>query len=105
MYPLEWKMNWLAAVGVAEFVDIVSCSSVLGSSKPNPEIYRDALCQAKIQPREAAFVGHDAGELEGARRVGMKTVAVNYQPGTAADYYASSLSDLLNVPILVRTDK
>ena len=100
MYPLEWKMNWLAAVGVAEFVDVVACSTVVGAHKPNPEIYLNALRQAKMQPVEAAFVGHDAGELEGARRVGMQTVAVNYNPGAKADYYAKSLVDLLNVPIL-----
>ena len=99
IYPLAWKMNWLASVGVAGFVDIVSCSNVLGAHKPNPEIYLDALQQAKLQASEAAFVGHDAGELEGARRVGLKTVAVNYNSGTKADYYAQSLADLLDVPI------
>jgi HAD superfamily hydrolase (TIGR01509 family) len=99
IYPLEWKMNWLATVGIAEFIDLVSCSSKLGTHKPNPEIYLDALHQARLAPNEAAFVGHDAGELEGARRVGMKTVAVNYPPGIQADYYAKSLVDLLNVPI------
>jgi FMN phosphatase YigB (HAD superfamily) len=99
IYPLAWKMNWLAAVGVAEFIDLVACSTVLGAHKPNPEIYLGALRQANLPAREAAFVGHDARELEGARRVGLKTVAVNYDPGAAADFYARSLEDLLNVPI------
>jgi FMN phosphatase YigB (HAD superfamily) len=99
IYPIEWKMNWLATVGVAEFIDLVSCSSVLGAHKPNPEIYLDALRQARLSPNEAAFVGHDAHELDGARRVGMKTVAVNHPPDVQADYYARSLEDLLNVPI------
>jgi FMN phosphatase YigB (HAD superfamily) len=105
MYPLEWKMNWLAAVGVAEFVDVVACSTVVGAHKPNPEIYLNALQQAKMQPREAAFVGHAADELDGARRVGMQTVAVNYNSGTQADYYAKSLMDLLNVPIFQKNHK
>jgi HAD superfamily hydrolase (TIGR01509 family) len=98
-YPVEWKMAWLAQVGVAEFITIVACSSTLGAHKPEPGLYLNALQQAGLAPAQAAFVGHDAGELAGARRVGMATVAVNYTPDAKADYYAQSLPDLLNVPI------
>jgi HAD superfamily hydrolase (TIGR01509 family) len=100
MYPIEWKMRWLEQVGVAAFVDVVTCSTVLGVQKPDPAIYLHALQQANLTPSESAFVGHAADELEGAHRAGMATVAVNYEPGTNADYYARSLLDLLNVPIL-----
>ncbi len=99
IYPVEWKMRWLAKVGVAPFIDIVSCSSTLGAHKPEPAIYLNALVQARLTPPEAAFVGHDAGELEGARRAGMATVAVNHNPDARADYYCAALPDLLNVPI------
>jgi putative hydrolase of the HAD superfamily len=99
IYPLERKMLWLDKVGVAEFVDLVTCSTALGMHKPEPEIYLAALQRARLAPGEAAFVGHDAAELEGAHRVGMTTVAVNHDPGTAADYHARSLLDLLNIPI------
>jgi len=99
MYPLVWKMRWLDQMGVAEFMDVIACSTVLGVHKPDPAIYLDALQQAHLTPSESAFVGHDAGELEGAREAGMATVAVNYDPGARADYYARSLLDLLNVPI------
>ena len=99
IYPLAWKMRWLHQVGVAEFIDVVACSTVLGVHKPDPAIYLNALQQAHLTPGEAAFVGHDAGELAGAHRAGIATVAVNYDPGTQADYYAQSLVDLLNVPI------
>ncbi|MBI5301723.1 MAG: HAD family hydrolase [Chloroflexi bacterium] len=99
MYPLEWKMRRLEKVGVAEFIDVVTCSTVFGAHKPDPAMYWNALEQARLTPSESAFVGHDAGELEGARQAGMMTVAVNYDPGSKADYYAESLTDLLNVPI------
>lgn len=99
MYPLEWKMRWLAKVGVAEFIEVVACSTVLGAHKPNPAMYLNALGQARLTPSESAFVGHDAGEIQGAHQAGMMTVAVNYDPGTHADFYAQSLMDLLNVPI------
>jgi HAD superfamily hydrolase (TIGR01509 family) len=99
IYPLEWKMNWLAQVGVAEFVDVVACSTVLGAHKPDPVMYLDALQQAHLTPSESAFVGHDTQELDGARQAGIVTVAVNYDPAAQADYYARSLVDLLDVPI------
>ncbi len=101
MYPLAWKMNWLEKVGVAEFIDVVACSTVLGVHKPDPAIYLDALRQANLAVVEAAFVGHDAGEIKGARKVGLKTVAVLYDPQAQADYYAETLADLLNVPIFL----
>ncbi|MBI5034358.1 MAG: HAD family hydrolase [Chloroflexi bacterium] len=99
MYPLEWKMRWLIQVGVAEFVDVVACSTVLGVHKPDPVIYLDAINQAKLTPTVSAFVGHDKCELEGACKAGLATVAVNYDADAKADYYAQSLIDLLNVPI------
>jgi len=99
LYPVEWKMRWLAKVGVAEFMDVVACSTVLGAHKPDPVMYLNAVQQAHLTPAESAFVGHDAQELEGARRAGLVTVAVNYDPGAQADYYCQSMFDLLNVPI------
>lgn len=104
IYPVEWKMAWLAKVGVAEFIDVVACSTVVGAHKPEPAIYLNALQQARLVPTEAAFVGHDARELAGARRAGMVTVAVNHDPDAQADYYADSLLGLLDVPIFQRHD-
>lgn len=99
VYPLERKMRWLDQVGVGEFIDVVACSTVVGAHKPAPAIYLNALQQAHLTPSESAFVGHAADELKGARGVGLATVAVHYEPGARADYYAESLVDLLDVPI------
>ena len=98
IYPLEWKMMRLARAGVAEFIDVVACSTALGVHKPDPAIYLNALQQVNLTPAESAFVGHDAKELTGAHQAGMLTVAINYEPGVQADYYCQSLPDLLNVP-------
>ena len=99
MHSIEHKMRWLEQVGVAEFVDLVACSTVLGAHKPEPVMYLNAVKQAGIMPDESAFVGHRADEVEGARQAGLATVGVNYDPDVKADYYAQSLLDLLNVPI------
>lgn len=103
IYPVEWKMAWLDKVGVAEFVSIVACSSSLGAHKPQPEIYLNAVRQARLVPEQAAFVGHDAGELAGAKRAGLVTVAVNYDPEAHADYFAESLTALLDVPVFANS--
>ena len=102
IYPIGRKMRWLNQVGVAEFIDVVACSTVVGAHKPDPAIYLDALRQAHLGPDESAFVGHAADELEGAHRAGLATVAVLYEPGASADYYAESLVDLLDVPIFAQ---
>jgi len=99
IYSLDRKMRWLEQVGVAEFIEVVACSTVVGAHKPDPAIYLDAMQQAGLTPGESAFVGHAADELEGARRAGLTTVAVLYEASARADYYAESLVDLLNVPI------
>ncbi|MFN2220499.1 MAG: HAD family hydrolase [Anaerolineae bacterium] len=100
IYPLERKMRWFDALGIAELIDVISCSTVVGTYKPDPAIYLDALQQAGLTPAESVFVGHDAEELDGACKVGITTVAVYQEPDAKADYYAQSLMDLLNVPIL-----
>jgi FMN phosphatase YigB (HAD superfamily) len=99
MHPIEWKTRWLAQVGVAEYVDAIACSTVVGVHKPDPVMYLTALQQAHLTPGESAFVGHATDELKGARQAGMVTVAVNYDAGALADYYIRSLVDLLNAPI------
>jgi len=99
MHSIDHKMRWLEQVGVAEFVDVVACSTVLGAHKPEPVMYLTAVKQAGLAPGESAFVGHRTEEIEGARQAGLATVAVNYDPDASADYYAQSLPDLLNVPI------
>lgn len=103
MYPVEWKMRRLEKAGVAEFIDIVSCSTSLGAHKPDPAVYRYAIEQARLTAADTVFVGHLGIELDGAKKAGMTTVAINYDPGTTADYYCQSILDLPNLSIF-KTD-
>ena len=70
MYPVEWKMRRLEKAGVAEFIEIVACSTSIGAHKPDPAVYAYALDQANLSQGESAFVGHLGIELEGAKKVG-----------------------------------
>ena len=101
MYPIEWKMGRLEKAGVAEFIDVIACSTELGAHKPDPAVYFYALQQAKLTPGESIFVGHLGIELSGAHRAGMVTVAIDHDPNAKADYYCGSLTDILSLPILI----
>lgn len=100
MYPLEWKMRRLEKAGVAEFINIVACSTDLGAHKPDPAVYSYAIQQAGLTPAETAFVGHLGIELDGAHKAGMVTIAIYYDEGTVADFYCDSLFDLPALSIL-----
>lgn len=97
IYPLEWKMARLAKAGVADLIEIVACSTDLGMHKPHPAFYRYAVDQANLTAAETAFIGHDVKELRGARRAGMMTVAVNYDPGAKADFYCNNIAELTSI--------
>lgn len=100
MYSVGTKLAWLERIGVADLIDVMACSTVVGVHKPDPAIYRHALQQVGLAPTEAAFAGHDPGELAGAQRVGLTTIAVNNPPGARADFHLAALPDLLTLPVL-----
>lgn len=102
MYPIEWKMRRLEKAGVAEFIDFVACSTELGVHKPDPAIYAHAIKQGNLMNGESVFVGHLGTELEGARRAGMFTIAIDHDLEARADHYCQSISELLDLPILHR---
>jgi putative hydrolase of the HAD superfamily len=56
-------------------VDFAVISEELGSAKPEPEIFREALRRASVASHEAVFVG-DSQEFDvaGARGAGMSAV-------------------------------
>ena len=76
--PLNVKINKLERGGFGHFWDSITPSNEVGVQKPDPMIYQLALQQLGITSDQAVFVGHKSTELEGARNVGMKTIAFNY---------------------------
>lgn len=91
------KLSWFERGGFGHVWDSIISSMDIGVRKPDPTIYTAALRQLGLQPNEAAFVGHRNYELEGARAVGMPTVAFNYDPDAKADCYIETFSGLLEV--------
>jgi len=97
---LSLKLEWFERGGFGNVWDSVISSWEIGANKPNPVIYHAALNQLGVGPGEAVFVGHKSYELDGARAVGMKTVAFNYDEDAKADFHIDKFNDLLNIEIL-----
>jgi HAD superfamily hydrolase (TIGR01509 family) len=98
--PVHVKLNWFERGGFGDVWDSIISSRELGVRKPNPKIYRIALQQLGVSADQAVFIGHKSSELDGARLVGMKTIAFNYDGRAKADFYIDQFSDLLAVPII-----
>ena len=92
------KLTWFHEQGLDIHWDAYANSMDLRTRKPDVRMFQVALEEAGVSATEAAFVGHDAGELGGARQAGLHTVAFNYDPGVEADYYIDSFEELLNLP-------
>lgn len=99
-HPTALKLRWLKREGIGHLWDTFVSSCEVGVRKPDPRIYRMALDELGIEPEEAAFVGHKASELQGAKAMGMTTVAFNYGEGVEADFYIEHFHQLLEVPVL-----
>lgn len=90
------KLEWFRRVGIGSLWDSFATSCELEVSKPDPRIYLAALEPLNVQPREAAFVGHAARELQGARALGLTTIAFNRDNATvSADHVISNFAELL----------
>lgn len=92
------KLGWFHKVGIDSVWDTFATSCELKICKPDPRIYLAALNPLSLHPEEAAFVGHAAAELEGAKAVGMTTIAFNRDSQTVtADHIITRFPELLDL--------
>ena len=98
--PLYAKLNWFERGGFGHVWDSVTSSLDMGVRKPDPKIYYAALEQLGVTVEQTVFLGHKKSELEGAKAIGMKTIAFNYDEDAPADYYVENFADILKVPLL-----
>lgn len=88
------KLSWFERGGFGHVWDSIISSMDIGVRKPDPSIYYAALRQLGLEPGQAAFVGHRTVELDGARAVGIPTIAFNYDPDARADCYIEQFCEL-----------
>jgi HAD superfamily hydrolase (TIGR01509 family) len=93
----EELRSWLARLGLGGRFSAVLSSIDLEYTKPSPVCYRAALIAMDLPAEQVAFVGHDRDELAGARAVGLRTAAFNYEAGAKADHYLSRFDELMQL--------
>lgn len=84
--------SMLDELGLPVWLDIVVTSLDAGANKPRPEIFREALKRAEVQPSEAVYVGDQYRvDVIGAEGAGMKGILLDRY-----DYY-EDLDDCLRI--------
>jgi putative hydrolase of the HAD superfamily len=101
--PGEKIASRLARMGLGEYFSAVVSSVDLGATKPAREGYARSIELLGLPAARTAFVGHDADELRGARRAGMRTLAFNFERDAQADLYLGRFEELL--PLLDRNKR
>jgi len=94
------KLAWFKKQGLDIAWDAYANSMDLKTRKPDLYMFEAALEEAGVTADETVFVGHDARELNGARRAGLRTIAFNFDPDVEADYFVDKFEDLLTLPFL-----
>lgn len=68
----------LTNTGLARYFSIILASTVVGSAKPDPGIFREALQQAGVPADQACHIGDEpATDIEGARNAGMHSILID----------------------------
>lgn len=80
-----------------KFFDLIVTSAQCGIRKPDPGIFRYALYQLNMAPKDAIMVGDsEKNDIQGGYSVGLRTVLVNRKrpsKESLADYRFKTLSD------------
>lgn len=87
----------LAALGLAGRFRWIFSSVDLGIALPRREAYTAAVEAMGLAPDQVAFVGHDSGELAGAAKAGLTTVALNHEHGAVASVYLENFHQLASI--------
>jgi FMN phosphatase YigB (HAD superfamily) len=94
----EEKLHWFRRAGIDDVWDSFVASCEFKMVKPDARIYLAALEPLGAAPGEAAFVGHAEDELEGARALGMITIAFNGDDDRVkTDYVIDRFEELTDV--------
>jgi len=72
--------EWRSMLDVDALFDVVVDSSAVGMRKPNPAIYRHVCELLGVAPERTVFLDDAAGNVAGARAVGMHAVLVEADP-------------------------
>ena len=77
-------------------MDAIVLSFEVGSMKPDPGIYLEALRLLGARPEDAVFVDDQQGFVDGASAVGIRALRIDRGAAAAADGVITSLTALLD---------
>jgi epoxide hydrolase-like predicted phosphatase len=87
---VEFRAFWRRSIPLDELFHHVIDSSEVGLRKPDPRIFELALARLDVPAARAVFLDDYAGNVEAARRVGLRAVLVT-------DDYATALAELARI--------
>ena len=70
----------LKDMGLNELIYDAYSSKTIGETKPSQKFFDTILNDLELKKGKVAFLGHDVDELEGAHKLGYKTIALHYTP-------------------------
>jgi len=74
----QTSQNFMASLGLQHHLDFAITSSDVGTVKPNPPIFIEALNKANVNPYEGVHVGDQyETDIKGALSVGMKAILID----------------------------
>ena len=95
IFPAALFAPRVSQLGLAGYLDTFVSSADLGRAKPNPEPFRKALTDLRLEPEEALFVGDTVEtDIVGAQAAGMRAVLLE-RSGQARDRAGSLVIERL----------
>jgi FMN phosphatase YigB (HAD superfamily) len=97
VHPLKWRTELLKKLGLfkGKHYDKLFLSNQIGFEKPEKGAYFAVLKYFRVKPRETIFVGHDKDEIEGAKKIKIKTIS--YLGYKKADFYIKDFNKVLSI--------
>lgn len=91
----------LEACGIRTYFENVVCSEAIGINKPNPMIFKYAMDQAGVAPKDALMIGDDyRTDVVGAIRSGMQAIWFQPKPQPKKSKFENQVSCLSEIPWL-----
>lgn len=80
----DTRLNILKGLGFTHYFDEIISSSLVGVSKPNPEIFHLTANKLGVAPEHCVYIGdHPINDIQGASAAGMRAVWIEgFHPAT-----------------------
>lgn len=99
--PLLYSIKIIEGLQVRPHFDLILGAEPIVQLKPHPEMILRTLDHLNVSPADAVMIGDSLNDIQAARAAGIKSCAVGYGLGNAAelrsggpDFFAETVADL-----------